>query len=156
MPIITRVNAQAVLLDHPEGAIPHLLLEDPQRQVAVSGSDPVTAFISSALDAGLHLAPRNSTLTVPEAEGWQVRLSKGLLSVRSPRLSGPFLHPLRLSLPPGWRRAAQRVRGVLIFAGDDLGLSPNSASRSDNMMEAAAAACDRAGLAVGTARFRER
>ncbi|MGW7438234.1 hypothetical protein [Streptomyces sp. NPDC054849] len=72
--------------------------------------------------------PRNSILSVPAAEGWQVRLSKGLLSAHSPRLSAPFLHPLRLTLPPGWRRAAQKLGCVLIFAGDDLGLSPNAAA----------------------------
>ncbi|MER0442995.1 hypothetical protein ABR738_00135 [Streptomyces sp. Edi4] len=157
MPITTTVNAQAALLDHPEGAIPHLLLQDPQQQVTASGSDTVTTFVAAALGAGLHLAPRNSTLSVPAAEGWQVRLSKGLLSVHSPRLSAPFLHPLRLTLPPGWRRAAQKLGCVLIYAGDDLGLvSGTGAGKTGDLMETVSAAVARAGLAVGTAPFRER
>ncbi|MGW5529423.1 hypothetical protein [Streptomyces xanthochromogenes] len=157
MPITTAVNAQAALLDHPEGATPYLLLQDPHQQMTVSGPDTVTTFVAAALGAGLHLAPRNSTLSVPAAAGWQVRLSKGLLSVHSPRLSAPFLHPLRLTLPPGWRRAAQKLGGVLIFAGDDLGLSPGTgAGSSDALMETVSAAVARAGLAVGTAPFRER
>lgn len=87
----------------------------------------------------------------------EARSGQGLLSAHSPRLSAPFLHPLRLTLPPGWRRAAQKLGCVLTFAGDDLGLSPNAAAgRSDNLMETASAAVERAGLAVGTAPVRER
>ncbi|MGX1886279.1 hypothetical protein [Streptomyces sp. NPDC055287] len=79
----------------------------------------------------------------------EARSGESLLSAHSPRLSAPFLHPLRLTLPPGWRRAAQKLGCVLIFAGDDLGLWPNAdAGRSDNLMETVSAAVERVGLAV--------
>lgn len=87
----------------------------------------------------------------------EARSGEGLPSAHSPRLGAPFLRPLRLTLPPGWRRAAQKLGCVLICAGGDLGLSPNAAAgRSDDLMETVSAAVERAVLAVGTAPARER
>lgn len=99
-----------------------VLVEDAANtRVPRPGADPVGAFVTTMLAAGMVLVLDMTHLDLPVLAGWSVTLTDTGLAVRWP--AGTELVDAPVRLGDGWRRVALAAGHVTLLAGTALGLA---------------------------------